>query len=153
MALGQQFLMQAFGKMAFLATHDHPAQRQRAPLIHDTHRRHAAAPDYTTVHPLLDWLLRQALEQLRGDEPKPAINGLLLVFEEAREALGEMSLRRAIAGRMVGDRGQVRVPATRQAADQRAQRIEMLFPMSGRARLVKSLELYAALYRTNLSVQ
>jgi hypothetical protein len=71
------------------------------------------------------------------DGQKPAITGVAVVFEEAGEALDQRFLRGAIAGRVIGNRRQVRVFATHQPTDQGHQGIEMFFAMTGRARLIE----------------
>ena len=124
--------------MTFGAADDQPAERQGAPVIdHTQHQGQAAAPDHTPVHHQLNGLGCQSRQQFLGDRQKPAIDGLAVVFEPAAKAIDDALLLRAIAGRMVGDVRQVRVPPARQPTDQGHQRIEMLLPLSARTRLVE----------------
>jgi hypothetical protein len=130
--------MHRLGKMAFLSTHNQPAQRQRTPVIdHTQHQGDAATSDDTAIHHKLERLLGQCLQQVLCDGQKPAIDSLAVVFEEAAKAINETFLFGAMTGRVVSDDGQVGVLATTQTADQGDQGIEVLFLMPTGARLVK----------------
>jgi hypothetical protein len=133
MNLGEQLLMHALGEMAFGTLDDNPAVRQGAPVIDHTEQQgDTAAPDHTTVHNQLYRLRGQCVEQLLSNRKKPAVYGLSLVLEKAPKSLDQAFLAGTVAGRVIGDCGQVRVFAASQTADQGAQRIEVFFAMAGR---------------------
>jgi hypothetical protein len=81
--------------------------------------------------------VRQRGEQVLRDRQKPALDGLMVMFEPAAKAIDDTLLLRAMAGRVVGDRGQVRVFAAGQPTDQGHQGIKVLFGLSGRTRLIE----------------
>ena len=135
--LGQQRPVGGLGEMALRRGDDDPAERQGAAVVdHAHHQRQAAAPDGAAIHDQLDRLVGERLEQRLGDGQEPAVHGLGLVLEEAPEALDQAFLGRAVAGGVVGDGGQVGVPAADQPADQGDQGVEMLLAMAGRTRLI-----------------
>ena len=68
---------------------------------------------HAAAHHQLDGRRRQRLQQLLDDRQKPGIHRLCIVLHLAPESPDETLLRRAIAGRMVGDHRQVRVPPAR----------------------------------------
>jgi hypothetical protein len=136
--LGQQRPVGRLGEMPFRRGHDHPAQRQGATVVHHTHQqRQAAAPDNAPVHDQLDRPLGQRPEQRLGHRQEPAVEGVGLVLEKAPEAGDHALLGRAVAGGVVGDRGQVGMSAPDQPADHRHQGVEVLFAMARWTRLVE----------------
>jgi hypothetical protein len=70
-------------------------------------------------------LVKRCSEQFRCDRQKPAVEGMAVVFQEAREALDQTFLGRALARRMIGNGWQVGVFATGQSTDQGHQGSEM----------------------------
>src|SRR4029453_8132963 len=66
--LGQQFLMQCFGKMPFGTTYNYPAEWHRATVVDNPHHQDdTAPPDHTAIHHHFERLLSQVVQQLAGN--------------------------------------------------------------------------------------
>ena len=136
--LREQSTMGMLRKMPFRRGHDHPTERQGTAMVdHTHHQRQAAASHHAAIHDQVDGRVRERVQQFLGNWQKPTVDGMGITLKKAPKAFDKTFLRRAIAGGVVGDRGQVGMLAAGQTADQGHQSIEMFFAMPSRTRLIE----------------
>ncbi len=103
--LCKQGAMGRLRKMPFRCRHNHPAERQRTPVLDHTHHQgQTAAACHAAIHHHDEWLSGQPCQQFLGNRQKPASDSVVVVFEPAAKTRNNTFLFGTIAGRVIGNR-------------------------------------------------
>ncbi|CAA9248679.1 MAG: hypothetical protein AVDCRST_MAG93-1648 [uncultured Chloroflexia bacterium] len=124
--------MERLRKMAFLALHNQPTQRQGALVPDDIdHECHATTSNDAAVDGKQERLVGQIAQQGLSDGKKPGISGVGIVGEPAPKAFDEAFLIGGVGRSMVGDGREVGAACADKTADQGGKGVEVSFTMTG----------------------